>query len=65
MIDSPREIIGAVLKYMGASYNTQNFDSQVIGGKHAVLKQLESLVQQARLHKIIIIEKSNSTSHNH
>lgn len=46
MVDSPREIIGAVLKYMGASYNTTSIDSQVSGGKHAVLEQLELLIQQ-------------------
>ncbi|KAK6129866.1 hypothetical protein DH2020_036384 [Rehmannia glutinosa] len=49
MVDSPREIVGAVLKCMGASYNTTNIDSQVVGGKHAVLQQLELLVQQVRL----------------
>ncbi|KAL6547663.1 hypothetical protein OROHE_009368 [Orobanche hederae] len=49
MVDSPREIVGAVLKYMGASYNTTNIDSQVFGGKHAVLQQLELLVQQVRI----------------
>ncbi|KAK4422425.1 Spermidine/putrescine-binding periplasmic protein 1 [Sesamum alatum] len=49
MVDSPREIVGAVLKYMGASYNTTNIDSQVVGGKYAVLQRLELLVQQVRL----------------
>ncbi|PIN14158.1 hypothetical protein CDL12_13215 [Handroanthus impetiginosus] len=49
MVDSPREIVGAVLKCMGASYNTANIDSQVVGGKHAVLQQLDLLVQQVRL----------------
>ncbi|KAL0407924.1 UNVERIFIED_CONTAM: Spermidine/putrescine-binding periplasmic protein 1 [Sesamum radiatum] len=49
MVDSPREIVGAVLKCMGASYNTTNIDSQVVGGKYAVLQQLELLVQQVRL----------------
>lgn len=48
MIDSPREIVGTVLKYMGASYNTTNIESQVFGGKQAVLQQLEKLVQQVR-----------------
>lgn len=24
MVDSPREVVGAVLKYVGASYNTNN-----------------------------------------
>lgn len=48
MVDSPREIIGAVLKYMGSSYNTTSIDSQVAGGKRAVLEQLELLVQQVR-----------------
>ncbi|KAG8382011.1 hypothetical protein BUALT_Bualt05G0032100 [Buddleja alternifolia] len=49
MVDSPREIVGAVLRYMGASYNTTNIDSQVVGGKPAVLRQLGLLVQQVRL----------------
>ncbi|KAL2547980.1 putrescine-binding periplasmic protein-related [Forsythia ovata] len=49
MVDSPREIVGAVLKYMGASYNTTNIDFQVVGGKHAVLQKLSLLVQQVRL----------------
>ena len=48
MVDSPREIIGAVLKYMGSSYNTTNIDSQVVGGKNAVLQQLNLLVKQVR-----------------
>lgn len=48
MVDSPREIVGAVLKYMGSSYNTTNIDSQVVGGKNAVLQQLNLLVQQVR-----------------
>lgn len=48
MVDSPREIIGAVLKSMGASYNTSDIDSQVVGGKNAVLQQLNLLVQQVR-----------------
>ncbi|CAA0821376.1 putrescine-binding periplasmic protein-related [Striga hermonthica] len=48
MVDSPREIVGTVLKYMGASYNTTNIESQVFGGKQAVLQQLQKLVQQVR-----------------
>lgn len=48
MVDSPREIVGAVLKYLGASYNTTDMDSQVVGGKNAVLQQLKLLVQQVR-----------------
>ncbi|XP_030472131.2 uncharacterized protein LOC115690043 [Syzygium oleosum] len=49
MVDSPREVIGAVLKYMGASYNTDNIDSKVVGGKHAVRQNLASLAKQVRL----------------
>ncbi|XP_073055469.1 uncharacterized protein [Primulina eburnea] len=49
MVDSPREIVGAVLKYMGASYNTSNIDSEVVGGRHAVQQQLDLLFQQVRL----------------
>lgn len=46
MIDSPREIVGAVLKSMGASYNTHDFTSQVSGGKTALLKKLALLAEQ-------------------
>ncbi|CAH9142434.1 unnamed protein product [Cuscuta epithymum] len=49
MVDSPQEIIGAVLKYMGASYNTKDLDSEVIGGRNAVQQNLASLVKQVRL----------------
>lgn len=49
MVDSPREVIGAVLKYMGASYNTKNIDLQVAGGRSAVQKNLELLRKQVRL----------------
>ncbi|XP_051129619.1 uncharacterized protein LOC127250387 isoform X2 [Andrographis paniculata] len=49
MVDSPREIIGAVLKHMGASYNASSLDLQIVGGKQAVLEQLELLVRQVRL----------------
>lgn len=46
MVSSPREVVGAVLKYMGASYNTKNIDLQVPGGRNAVEKNLALLVKQ-------------------
>lgn len=46
MVDSPREVIGAVLKYLGASYNTSNIDSQVIGGRNAVKDELATFRKQ-------------------
>lgn len=49
MIDCPREVVGAVLKYMGASYNTQNIESQVVGGRDAVEQNLALLGKQVRL----------------
>ncbi|CAH8254441.1 unnamed protein product [Arabidopsis lyrata] len=49
MVNSPREVVGAVLKYMGASYNTTDLDSQVPGGRIAVEKNLASLMKQIRL----------------
>ncbi|XP_035541466.1 uncharacterized protein LOC109001092 [Juglans regia] len=49
MVDSPREVVGAVLKYMGASYNTNNLDLQVAGGRIAVQKNLQLLERQVRL----------------
>ncbi|KAL5796866.1 hypothetical protein ACOSQ2_001686 [Xanthoceras sorbifolium] len=49
MVNSPREVIGAVLKYMGASYNTENMDLQVAGGRIAVQRNLALLGKQVRL----------------
>lgn len=46
MVDSPREVIGAVLKYLGASYNTGNIDSEVAGGRNAVKEELASFRKQ-------------------
>lgn len=46
MVDSPREVVGAVLKYVGASYNTNDMNSQITGGKNAVLQNLASLGKQ-------------------
>ncbi|KAK4787992.1 hypothetical protein SAY86_019311 [Trapa natans] len=49
MVNCPREVVGAVLKYMGASYNTKDIDSEVFGGKVAVKQNLTMLAQQVRL----------------
>ena len=46
MVDSPREIVGAVLKCMGASYNTHSIDTQVAGGRSAVQQKLARLQKQ-------------------
>lgn len=49
MVDSPREVVGAVLKYMGASYNTKNIELEVTGGRNSVQKNLALLEKQVRL----------------
>ncbi|KAK9095677.1 hypothetical protein Scep_027146 [Stephania cephalantha] len=49
MVDSPREVVGAVLKYMGASYNTKNIDTEVACGKKGVMQNLGILQKQVRL----------------
>lgn len=46
MVDSPREVVGAVLKYMGASYNTRDIDSEIAGGRNSVQKNLAKLQKQ-------------------
>jgi spermidine/putrescine-binding protein len=46
MIDSPREVTGAVLKHLGSSYNTTDMDAEVSGGKEAVLKSFTQLQKQ-------------------
>ncbi|XP_061353803.1 uncharacterized protein LOC133298517 [Gastrolobium bilobum] len=49
MVDSPREVVGAVLKYMGASYNTNDINLEVDGGRDAVKLNLDLLAKQVRL----------------
>lgn len=49
MVDSPREVVGAVLKYMGASYNANDIDSEVNGGRDAVKHNLALLAKQVSL----------------
>lgn len=46
MVNSPREVIGAVLKYMGASYNTKNINMEVAGGRCALEQSLALLRKQ-------------------
>jgi len=48
MIDSPREVVGAVLKYMGASYNSKNIDKEVPGGINAVQHNLALFANQVK-----------------
>ncbi|KAL9230744.1 hypothetical protein vseg_006056 [Gypsophila vaccaria] len=49
MVDSPREIIGAVLKYMGGSYNSNDINKEIPGGTKAVQEHLASLAKQVLL----------------
>ncbi|CAN6487009.1 unnamed protein product [Victoria cruziana] len=49
MVDSPREVVGAVLKYMQGSYNTKNFATEISGGRDAVFHNLTALQRQVRL----------------
>ncbi|KAM7493652.1 hypothetical protein LguiB_028261 [Lonicera macranthoides] len=49
MVDSPREVVGAVLKHMGASYNTNDIESQVAGGRNAVQQNLALLQKQVKV----------------
>lgn len=51
MVDSSREVVGAVLKSLGASYNTQDFDKDVKGGRAAVKQQFLALQKQVFLFK--------------
>ncbi|KAJ0053046.1 hypothetical protein Pint_02566 [Pistacia integerrima] len=53
MVNSPREVIGAVLKYMGASYNTSNMNLQLAGGRTAVLQNLSLLGKQVHGNDIL------------
>ncbi|XP_057518788.1 uncharacterized protein LOC130799642 [Amaranthus tricolor] len=49
MVNSPREVIGAVLKYMGASYNTSDISKEIPGGISAVQHNLSQLAKQVLL----------------
>lgn len=49
MIDSPREVVGAVLKYMGASYNINDIRKEIPGGISAVQQNLALLAKQVLL----------------
>lgn len=49
MVDSPREVVGAVLKYMGASYNANDINLEVNGGRDAVKHNLALLAKQVLL----------------
>lgn len=49
MVDAPREVVGVVLKYMGASYNTKDINLQVKGGRNAAMQYLSALQRQVRL----------------
>ncbi|KAJ3707120.1 hypothetical protein LUZ61_010825 [Rhynchospora tenuis] len=61
MVDSTREIIGATLKYLGGSYNTTDIESQVAGGREAVLKSLTLFQRQVRLFDSVHYLKSFAT----
>ncbi|KAG6543404.1 hypothetical protein Mapa_015320 [Marchantia paleacea] len=49
MISSPRDVVGAVLKALGASYNVKDFETDVPGGRQAVAEKFRSLQKQVRL----------------
>ncbi|KAH9292601.1 hypothetical protein KI387_042210, partial [Taxus chinensis] len=48
MVDAPREVVGAVLKCLGASYNS-SFESDIPGGRQAVRVVFNLLKKQVRL----------------
>ncbi|MCO5562492.1 hypothetical protein L7F22_016119 [Adiantum nelumboides] len=54
MVDSPREVVGAVLKSLGASYNAQDFDCDVKGGREAVKQQFLALEKQVLVFKLLL-----------
>lgn len=54
MVDSPREVVGAVLKYMGASYNTNDINLQVDGGRDAVKQNLALLAKQVLIKRCFL-----------
>ncbi|KAK4788203.1 hypothetical protein SAY86_019522 [Trapa natans] len=61
MVNCPREVVGAVLKYMGASYKTKDIDSEVFGGKVAVKQNLTMLAQQRMRNVAAIVPRSGAS----
>ncbi|CAM6096722.1 unnamed protein product [Calypogeia fissa] len=49
MVASPREIVGAVLKVLGASYNVNDFETDVPGGRQAMEDKFLAFQLQVRL----------------
>ncbi|XP_024521248.1 uncharacterized protein LOC9632420 isoform X1 [Selaginella moellendorffii] len=49
MIESTREVVGLVLKSLGASYNARNLDAEVHGGQEAVKERFLRLRKQVRV----------------
>jgi hypothetical protein len=46
MVNSPREVVGAVLKSLGASYNACDFEKEVEGGREAVKQRFIAFRKQ-------------------
>lgn len=46
MVDNPREVVGAVLKSLGGTYNTSDFDAEIPGGREAVKERFVALQRQ-------------------
>ncbi|KAJ7518041.1 hypothetical protein O6H91_21G052100 [Diphasiastrum complanatum] len=49
MVDSPREVVGAVLKSLGASYNSSDFEKEVPGGKTLLKERFCEFRKQIRI----------------
>ncbi|KAL3675307.1 hypothetical protein R1sor_025255 [Riccia sorocarpa] len=58
MISSPRDVIGATLKSLGASYNVRDFETDVPGGREAVKDKFTKLQQQVRLFDSVLYLKT-------
>lgn len=49
IVDSPREVVGLVLKSLGNSFNTNDFEKDVAGGRQAVKDRFLALQKQVPL----------------
>jgi hypothetical protein len=56
MVNSPRDVVGAVLKYMGASYNVNDINLEVNGGRDAVKHNLALLAKQVLLQDLVYFD---------
>lgn len=60
MVDNPREVVGAVLKSLGGTYNTSDFDAEIPGGREAVKERFVALQRQVTFSVLSVLLLSSN-----